>query len=161
MAAADFPNSPTIDVTTYTVGGITYLYKGSDKWEIQGGGTGVVDVGFGANFDGMGSVVLVNTRTYFRVPRAGVFTAWSIVAEGTSPTCTLDVWKIATGTALPTVADTIMGTKPALATGNALRSTTFTGWTTVAFNANDIFCVNVDACSAATKISFLFEIDWT
>jgi hypothetical protein len=112
----------------------------------------------GANFDGQGSVVLVNSRTYFRTPRAGSISAWSIVAEGTSPTCTIDIWKVATGTTLPTVANTIMGTKPALATGNALRSTTFTGWSTTTFAANDIWCINIDACSAATKISFYLEV---
>lgn len=114
----------------------------------------------GANFDGQGAVILVNTRTYFRTPRGGTITAWSIVAEGSSPTCTLDIWKVATGTALPTVANTIMGTKPALATGNAVRSTTFTGWTTTTFAANDIWCVNVDACANATKINFILEITW-
>jgi hypothetical protein len=34
MAAANFPDSPTPNVTTYVVGGITYLYVGGDKWEV-------------------------------------------------------------------------------------------------------------------------------
>jgi len=115
---------------------------------------------FGASFDGMGSVVLVNTRTYFRMQKAGTITEWSIIAEGTSPTATFDVWKIASGTALPTVANTIFGTKPALATGNAITSTTMTGWTTT-FAANDMFCINVDACSAATKLQLLFKVTYS
>lgn len=109
---------------------------------------------FGGSFDGQGSVVLVGTKVYFRIPRSGTITGWSIVAEGTNPTCTIDVWKIASGTALPTVLNTIMGTKPALATGNAIKSTTLTGWNT-SFTADDIFCVNIDACANATKISLL------
>lgn len=112
---------------------------------------------FGASFDGMGSFVLINTRVFFRMQKAGTITEWSIVAEGTSPTATFDVWKIASGTALPTVANTIFGTKPALATGNAITSTTMTGWTT-SFNANDIFCVNVDACANATELQLLFKV---
>jgi hypothetical protein len=162
MAAINFPDTPSVN-DQYTEAGITWQYMGSGIWDLISTSLtgGVVDVGFGANFDGMGSVVLVNTRTYFRVPRAGTFLAWSIVAEGTSPTCTLDVWKIANGTALPTVSDTIMGTKPALSTGNAIRSTAMTGWTTTTFNTNDIFCINVDASVAATKISFLFEVAWS
>lgn len=115
---------------------------------------------FGASFDGMGSVVLVNTRTYFRMQKAGTITEWSIIAEGTSPTATFDVWKIASGTALPTVANTIFGTKPALATGNAITSTTMTGWTT-SFAANDMFCVNVDACANATKLQLLFKVTYS
>jgi hypothetical protein len=115
---------------------------------------------FGASFDGMGSVVLVNTRTYFRMQKAGTITEWSIIAEGTSPTATFDVWKISSGTVLPTVANTIFGTKPALATGNAITSTTMTGWTTT-FAANDMFCINVDACSAATKLQLLFKVTYS
>lgn len=112
---------------------------------------------FGASFDGMGSFVLINTRAFFRMQKAGTITEWSIVAEGTSPTATFDVWKIASGTALPTVANTIFGTKPALSTGNAITSTTMTGWTT-SFNANDIFCINVDACANATELQLLFKV---
>lgn len=108
---------------------------------------------FAVSFDGQGSVVLVGSKIYFRMAVAGTITGWSIVAEGTSPTCTIDVWKVATGTVLPTVLNTIMGTKPALSTGNAIKSTTLTSWT-VAFAADDIFCINIDACSAATKINF-------
>ncbi len=114
----------------------------------------------GVSFDGGGNIVLVNTKIYFRMPTSGTFSAWTIEAEGTSPTCTIDIWKVATGTALPTVGDSIIGagTKPALATGNALRSTTFTSWTTTSFSANDIFCINIFACSAATKITFQWEL---
>ncbi len=113
-----------------------------------------INGGFGITFDGQGSVVLANTKCYFRMPTTGTISGWSIVADGTNPTCTIDVWKIASGTALPTVADTIMGTKPALALGNAIKSTTLTGWTT-SFDADDIFCINIDACTAATKINFI------
>ncbi|MCZ2339737.1 MAG: hypothetical protein LC127_16440, partial [Chitinophagales bacterium] len=42
---------------------------------------------------------------------------WGIACAGSSPTITFDVWKVATGTAVPTVSNTIMGTKPALSTG--------------------------------------------
>jgi hypothetical protein len=115
---------------------------------------------FSGSFDGMGSVVLISTRTFFRIPKGGVITGWSIVAEGTSPTATFDVWRIASGTALPTVANTIMGTKPSLVTGNAVTSTTMTGWTT-SFNADDIFCINVDACLAATKLQLLLYVTYS
>ena len=35
MAAIDFPNSPTTDVTTFVAGDVTYIYRGSNKWEIS------------------------------------------------------------------------------------------------------------------------------
>jgi hypothetical protein len=49
-----------------------------------------------------------------------------------------------------------MGTKPALSTGNAIRSTTLTSWnTTIA--AGDIYGFNIDAVTNATKLTFQIE----
>lgn len=107
-----------------------------------------------ATFDGMGAVVLVNSKAYFRMASSGVIKGWSIIATGTSPTCTIDVWKVGTGSILPTVSNTIMGTKPQLTTGNAIYSTTMTGWN-LNFSARDMFCINIDACANATYIQFL------
>lgn len=88
---------------------------------------------------------------------SGTITGWSISAGGSSPTCTIDVWKIATGTALPTVANTIMGTKPALAAGNAVRSSALTGWTATTYAAGDIIIFSIDATANATWITFALE----
>jgi len=107
----------------------------------------------GYALDGAGGVVATGNTRYIVVPYAGTITGWAITATGTSPTCTIDIWKITTGTALPTVANTIMGTKPALSTGNSITSTTLTGWTTTCA-ANDIWGFNLDACSAALTINF-------
>lgn len=115
----------------------------------------------GFSIDGGGSVVPTGVVSYTTVPYAGTITAWSIVANGSGPTCTIDVWKIASGTSLPTVSNTIMGTKPALSTGNAIRSTTLTGWNPVAVTANDIIGFNLDAVSVATKLAFKLEITKT
>jgi len=114
-----------------------------------GGGGGI-----GGSFDGMGSIVLINTITpYIRAKSAMTITGWSIIAEGTSPTCTIDIFKIATGTTLPT-SSICAAALPALATGNALKSTTLTGWTT-SIAADDMLAFKVTACSAATKISIV------
>jgi len=111
----------------------------------------------GATVDGGGSVLTTGVFGYFITPFAGKIKGWSIAATGTSPTCTIDVWKIATGTALPNVTNTIMGTKPALSTGNAIRSTTLTSWN-VNFSVGDIFGFNLDAVTVATRISFIIEV---
>ncbi len=112
----------------------------------------------GVNIDGAGAVPATGVKGYITVPYNGTIIAWSIVADGASPTCTFDVWKIATGTAIPTVANTIMGTKPALATGNAIRSTTMAGWTTLVVAAGDILGFNLDAVTTATRICLQLEI---
>lgn len=114
----------------------------------------------GISIDGGGTTVTTGLKGYVTVPYAGTITAWSITADGASPTCTFDVWKVATGTALPAVGNTIMGTKPALTTGNAVRSTTRTGWSTTV-TANDIIGFNLDAVTVATKITFQLEITQT
>lgn len=113
---------------------------------------------FGCVFDGGGSAVAQDSKCYMRLPVAGTIVGWSVVAQGTSPTCTIDVWKVASGTALPTVSDALTGsgdTHPALATGNALKSTDLTGWGSTTITADDIAGFNVDAVSAATWIEVL------
>ncbi len=110
----------------------------------------------GFTTDGGGSTVTTGAKAYIIARTGGTITGWNITAVGSSPTCTIDVWKIATGTALPTVSNTIMGTKPALSTGNAIRSSTLTGWTNT-YSAGDIFGFNVDAVTVATKLTFQLE----
>jgi hypothetical protein len=70
---------------------------------------------------------------------------------------TIDVWKIATGTAIPTISNSITASAtPAISTGTALHSTTLTGWTT-SVSANDIFAFDVTAVSSATKASLVLQ----
>ena len=102
--------------------------------------------------DGGGSACTTGVKGYITVPFACTITGWSITADGASPTCTWDIWKIGSGTALPTVSNTIMGTKPALSTGNVKISTTLTSWTT-SISADDIIGFNLDAIATATRIS--------
>lgn len=105
--------------------------------------------------DGDGVIAITTgQKGYVRLPYLSEITGWSIVCAGSSPTCTVDVWKIGNGTALPTVANTIMGTKPALTTGNILKSTTLTGWTTVTVAEGDTIGFNLDAVANATFIEF-------
>lgn len=85
---------------------------------------------------------------------------WNIAAKGTSPTCTVDLWVKAAGTAIPTVSDTIMGTKPALATGNAVQSTTMLDWKSgqpIRGLKGDIVIANLDAVSNATRVVVTFD----
>jgi hypothetical protein len=126
------------------------------------GPTGSITPGyFETNFDGYGNLINPNDVNYFRIPQAGTITSWSIVANGTGPTCTLDVWKVPSGITLPTVSNTIItGTKPGLTQGNAIKSNDVSGWDP-GVSANDIFGINVDACTGATKINFLIGVNWT
>jgi hypothetical protein len=115
---------------------------------------------FGFTTDGAGTVIPTGVTGYFTVHESGTIIGWSIVAVGSSPTCTIDVWKNGVGVAtLPTVANTIMGTKPALATGNKIVGTCpadCVGWTTT-FSNHDTFGYNIDSNSNGTKIVFQIE----
>lgn len=119
---------------------------------------------FGANFDGQGTPVLINATSYFRMPRAGTITAWSVVGDGTYPSCSLDVWKVADGAAIPTSANSIISGKanrPFISgSRNALRYTSLPTWTTT-FAANDLFAVTIVSSSTATKINFTMECTWS
>lgn len=105
-------------------------------------------------FDGGGSTIATSTVSYKRVAAACTIVGWSIIAVGSSPTTTIDIWRVASGTALPAVGNTIMGTKPALSSGNAVKSTTLTGWSPTALSADDILGFNVDAVANATWMEF-------
>ena len=123
-----------------------------------GGGGGGLTSPITIAWDGQGGFITTGLTRYFVAPYACTITGWSIVAEGTSPTCTIDVWKIAAGTSLPTVADTITATAlPALSTGNVIRSSTLTGWTT-SIAAGDILAFNIDAVSNALTIKINLEL---
>ncbi len=109
----------------------------------------------GASFDGGGSALTTSTVTYVTVPFACTIAAWNATVD--TGTITIDVWKIATGTAIPTVANTITASAlPAIATGTALHSTTLSGWTT-SVTANDIFGFNITAVASATKASLVLQ----
>lgn len=107
----------------------------------------------GAGFDGGGSALVAGATavTYFTVPYGCTISSWNVTVD--TGTASFDVWKIASGTAIPTSTNTIVAAAPpTISTGTAANSSTLTGWTTTV-TANDIFGVNLSAVSGATKAS--------
>ncbi len=99
---------------------------------------------FGANFTNGGNALGSGYVTYFTFPFGCTIAAWNITISP-ADTATFDIWKIATGTAIPTVANTIVAAAaPAIASGTAIHSTTLTAWTTTV-SANDIFGIKLQA----------------
>lgn len=122
-------------------------------------GTNILIMTVGTSLDGGGSALSTGQKGYVTCPFAGTIVGWNITAD--TGTCTFDVWKIATGAAVPTVANTITASaKPALATGTAIHSTGLSGWT-ISVSANDIFGFNLDAVSSATKLTLVLQINKT
>ena len=113
----------------------------------------------GAGFDGGGSALTSGSTAtaYFFVPFACTISEWAATVD--TGTITFDVWKIASGTAIPTVTNTITASAlPAISSGSAKASTTLTGWTTTV-TAYDIFGVNINTVASATKASLILECD--
>ncbi len=95
------------------------------------------------------------TGNFYFIPFACTIQAWNVTVD--TGTITIDVWKIASGTAIPTVTNTITSTNtPAISTGTAIHSTTLGGWTT-SVAANDIMGFNVKTISGATKASLVIQ----
>jgi hypothetical protein len=115
--------------------------------------------GFGASFGSVasGASALVVDTAYFTVPKACTINAWNINVN--AGTATFDVWKVATGTAIPTVTNSITASaQPAISTGTSLHSTSMSGWTT-SVAANDIVAVNLKTVATATYASLVVECD--
>ena len=108
---------------------------------------------FGTTFgDTGGSALASGSVVYFTVGYACTIAAWNISVD--AGTATIDVWKIATGTAIPTVTNTITASAlPAISTGTSIHSTTLSGWTT-SVTANDIFGIQMKTVATAKFLEF-------
>ena len=111
--------------------------------------------GFGYSFDGGGSALSSGVTGYVTVPYACTIAGWNMALD--AGTATVDIWKIATGTAIPTVTNTITASAlPAISTGTAKHSTTLTSWTTTSA-ANDIYGFNLSAVATATFVNIVVQ----
>lgn len=154
--------------TTSKINGVAFAGNNGDIVEFGSGNTpvdtgksmsNVVKRSIGAGFDGSGSALTSGSTAtvYFTVPFTCTIVAWNITVD--TGTITFDIWKIATGTAIPTSSNSITASAlPAISTGTAIHSTTLTGWTT-SVNVNDIFGVNINTVASATKASLIIECD--
>lgn len=111
-------------------------------------------IGFSAT-----SPVTGQQGSYIRFPVAGTITGWSIIAD--AGTATVKVWKVASGTAAPTISNVINTSGVALATGTAIISTTTSDFTTTTVTANDMFAFDLTAVATATKLDFQLDINVT
>jgi len=116
---------------------------------------------FGGAFDGGGSALTSGKTVYVTVPFACTIAGYNITAD--AGTASFDVWKIATGTAIPTVANTIISGSSylALASGTALHSASTGSFTTTAVSANDIVGINLEAVATATELSLVIQCNAT
>jgi len=100
--------------------------------------------------DPVGSALATGVLCYVTAANACTIMSWDILVN--SGTATVGIWKIATGTAIPTVANSIVASAPpAIASGTAIHSTSMSGWTT-AVAQHDIFGFNLTTTSGPKYI---------
>ena len=119
-------------------------------------GTGLKTI-LGATKDG-GGVAITTGKIggYLTVPYACTITGWNISVD--TGTATVEVWKIATGTAVPTVANTINTSGVAISSGTTVRSTTLSDYTTTTIAAFDVLAFNIKATASVTQLTFTLEV---
>ena len=83
--------------------------------------------------------------------------AWNILVD--AGTCTITFWRIASGTAIPTVANTISTAGVAISSGTAIHSTTLTDFTDTTLDKNDIIGVHLEAVATATLVNVVIEVE--
>jgi hypothetical protein len=105
---------------------------------------------FGVSFDGMGSVITVNSQSTITIPYNMVIQSWVLLSDVTGSTV-IDIWKDTYANYPPTSGDTITASaKPTISSSNKNQSSTLTGWNTIV-NSGDIIRFNVDSCTGITK----------
>jgi|SRR5665213_292024 len=73
------------------------------------------------------------------------------MASGDSGTITVKFWKVATGTAVPTISNLISTVGLSIASGTAITSSTVTDFTTTAVATNDMIVMTVTAVSGTVS----------
>lgn len=115
--------------------------------------------GFGAQFGKCGGSPLTAGELVYlpEIPYACTITASSIVLD--TGTTTFKVWRIADGTAIPTVANSINTSGISLSSGTRLRTTTVTDFTSTSIAAHDVLVVTLTAVASATCVGVFVECD--
>ena len=80
---------------------------------------------------------------FWTCPFSGTIVGWNLTVD--VGTLTFRVWKIASGTAHPTVANNINTSGLSISTGTAIRSSVVSDFTTTTVTAGDIFACEVTA----------------
>lgn len=103
------------------------------------------------SFDGGGLTLAAGTSVPFVCPYGFTLQNWSICVD--TGTCTLKVWKKASGTAIPTTSDSINTSGISISTGTVIESTTLSDFTNLVFAPGDIFIVQLLTTTGATQVT--------
>ena len=107
--------------------------------------------------DPAGSALVAGAPTtdYLTVPFACSIKAYNLVVD--AGTVTVKFWKVASGIAIPTAANSISTSGVSIASGTAAHSAVVTDFTTTTVNANDILAMNVTAVATAKYVQGVLQ----
>lgn len=113
----------------------------------------------GASWSGAGSAVSISTDIVFvQCHTAGTITKATVLTQGGTGSCVIDVWKDTYANFPPVVGDSIAAAaKPTITAGIKAVDTTLTGWTKDVA-AGDIIAFHLDSTSVFTWIGISLEI---
>lgn len=115
-------------------------------------------LGFGATFDGGGAALSTGTA-YITIPYGCTISAVNLLIDQGAATFT--VWKIATGTALPTVGQTDSTAGLTITGQTASHSTNVSDFISTTVTANDIAAIHIVPSGGATWAQDFIECDRT
>jgi hypothetical protein len=110
--------------------------------------------------DPTNSAALTTSYTsYVTVPFACTISAYNLLVDATDTTLRVKFWKVATGTAIPTVSNSISTSGLGVPSGTAVHSTTTSDFTSLAVTANDIVAMNVSVANTAKMVNGVLQCD--
>ena len=107
----------------------------------------------GASWSGAGSALTTSTDVvYVTAHTSGTITRVTLLTQGGSGSCVVDIWKDTYANYPPVVGDSITASaKPTISSTTKSQDTTLTGWTT-SVSAGDILRFNVDSITTCTRV---------
>lgn len=105
------------------------------------------------------SALTTSYTAYFSVPFACTISAYDLLVDATDTTLRVKFWKVATGTAIPTVSNSISTNGLGVPSGTNVKSTTLSDFTTTTVTKDDIMAMNVSVANTAKMVNAVLQCD--
>lgn len=156
---ANFNNGgylPLVQGPATNTSGNLAKFSGTNGGKLVDGGANAHAIAFAIGDPGGSAITAGSTATaYVTVPFACTITAWNLLVD--AGTVTVKFWKIATGTAIPTVTQSINTSGVAISSGTAIHSATLTDFTSTSVALNDIVAMNVSTVATAKYVQGVLQ----